>query len=173
MLAVAACTPPMTASPTPDQSLIVTNQALALQTTIQAGIIQTQDALLQQNATSQAAAPTLPPTLAPTNTPVFVATPTTTEFSSCPGSPPQRMVINQHGVVCTRGAEVYLRQLPTTSSNYLWLLSPGTSFTVLDGPMCADDWSWWKVSIDKTGEIGWIAEGGDENDEYFICPAGP
>lgn len=91
------------------------------------------------------------------------------DVSSCPGAPQQRLIVNQRGYVCTKGDNVLLRNVPNRSGATLDSLLTGTQFTVLDGPACADNWSWWQICTDY-GIIGWIAEGGDEIDPCFICP---
>jgi len=47
-------------------------------------------------------------------------------------------------------------------------MEPGTALAIVDGPICADGWLWWQVQAEG-GEIGWVAEGGDETDPYYIC----
>ena len=89
--------------------------------------------------------------------------------NTCPGAPPQRMIVNQRGYVCTKGDNVRLRNAPNRSGAAIDSLPVGTQFTVLDGPTCADNWSWWQIRTDY-GVTGWIAEGGDNVDPYFICP---
>jgi hypothetical protein len=88
---------------------------------------------------------------------------------TCPGAPPQRMVINWRGYVCTRRESVHLRVDHMSSADVLASLLPGTQFTVVDGPSCSGNWSWWKIQLDN-GMTGWVSEGGDESDAYFICP---
>jgi hypothetical protein len=88
---------------------------------------------------------------------------------SCPGAPPQRMVVNQRGYVCTRSDPVRLRTAPAKSASTLLELHPGAQFTVIGGASCSDNWSWWNVRL-ADGTTGWIAEGGDAVDPYFICP---
>jgi hypothetical protein len=90
-------------------------------------------------------------------------------ISSCPGAPSQRIVVNQRGYVCTKQDAVKLRNTPKRSGSEIMQLAPGASFTVIGGPSCADSWSWWNVRLDN-GTSGWISEGGDEIDPYFICP---
>jgi hypothetical protein len=97
----------------------------------------------------------------------FIIPPQT--LSSCPGAPPQRMIINKRGYVCTRSDPVQLRVSPAKSASTLMKLETGTQFTVTGGPACSDDWSWWNVRLDD-GAIGWVSEGGDAVDPYFICP---
>jgi hypothetical protein len=92
-----------------------------------------------------------------------------TSLLSCPGAPPQRMALSQRGYVCTKSDDVRLRDAPFRSANTINYLPVGSQFTVLDGPSCADNWSWWQIRTDY-GVTGWIAEGGDQVDPYFICP---
>jgi len=91
-------------------------------------------------------------------------------ISSCPGSPPQRLVVGQLGKVCTKSDAIRLRTTPGNSGKIIASLNPGTIFEVIDGPECAgSNWSWWKVRLDD-GQEGWLAEGGDDIDPYFLCP---
>jgi len=90
--------------------------------------------------------------------------------NSCPGAPPQRMIVNQRGYVCTQSDSVRLREGPARSANVLVQLLTGSQFTVIGGPSCSDNWSWWQIQTDN-GYTGWISEGGgDAVDPYFICP---
>jgi hypothetical protein len=89
--------------------------------------------------------------------------------SSCPGAPAQRITTNQRGYVCTKSDPVRLRNGPNRSASTLVQLAKGTQFTVIGGPSCADNWSWWQVRTDS-GQTGWVSEGGDAVDPYFICP---
>ncbi len=88
---------------------------------------------------------------------------------ACPGAPPQRMSLGDGGRVCTQSDTVRLRVEPSRSANFERQLAPGSQFTVVDGPACADNWSWWFVTVED-GEWGWVAQGGDEAEPYFICP---
>jgi hypothetical protein len=90
--------------------------------------------------------------------------------NSCPGAPPQRMVVGESGYVCTAVDNVKVRDVPSRSGNEIIRIAPGTEFDVKKGPSCSDDWSWWYIETDE-GIEGWISEGGDEIDSYFICPA--
>lgn len=51
--------------------------------------------------------------------------------------------------------ELNLRSEPTTSSEILEVLPDGTSLTVIDGNIDADDYTWWQVTSDDYGE-GWV-----------------
>ena len=89
--------------------------------------------------------------------------------SSCPGAPQQRMIVNQRGFVCTQADNVRLRNAPQESASVITSMPVESQFTVIGGPACSDDWSWWQIQTDD-GYTGWISEGGDEVDPYFICP---
>ncbi len=89
--------------------------------------------------------------------------------ATCPGSPPQRMVVDARGFVCTQADQLIVRSGPSRAASEVIRLAPGTYFTVTGGPACADDWSWWKIRTDD-GVVGWVAEGGDAVDPYFVCP---
>jgi hypothetical protein len=96
------------------------------------------------------------------NNPTFVP--------SCPGSLPQRLQVGDRGRVCTQKDSVRLRVRPGTDGAVRLVLPPDTTFEVIDGPECAgSNWSWWQVRLDD-GQVGWMAEGGDEEDVYFLCP---
>lgn len=92
-----------------------------------------------------------------------------TNITSCPNAPAQRMSVGKKGSVCTKNDGVYLRNNPSKSGTKLKLLEPGTQFTVVGGPKCASDWSFWEIRL-SNGTTGWISEGGDALDPYFICP---
>ncbi len=89
--------------------------------------------------------------------------------SSCPGAPAQRLRIGITAEVCTKRDRVIIREGASRSSREIVRLEPGTSFRVVDGPSCANNWSWWKINWGGSN-TGWVAEGGDRVDPYFICP---
>ncbi|MCW5874906.1 MAG: SH3 domain-containing protein [Anaerolineales bacterium] len=134
------------------------------------------------NQTSQLALPTstlrsftptprlLPtPTLRSFSTLTPTRSGTSSSISSCPGAPPQRLEINHNALVCTRSDSVYLREGPARNYAVVRRAPPGTVVSVFGGPVCADSWSWWEVEL-PSGYTGWMAEGGDSTDPYFLCP---
>ncbi len=96
--------------------------------------------------------------------PPSVASPPTAVVT-CPGSLPAQLIPGQQGYVSSETAN-NVRQAPGTSNPKVGQIQPGTSFTVLDGPTCADGYTWFK--IDANGLIGWTAESGDG--DYWIAP---
>lgn len=90
-------------------------------------------------------------------------------IKECPGAPPQRVMIGEKARVCTKSDDLIVRKEPGRDGKELTGIKPGTNFMIIDGPSCANNWSWWKVELDS-GLDGWVAEGGDNIDPYFICP---
>jgi len=87
----------------------------------------------------------------------------------CPGAPPQQVSLGDEAYVCTQSDHVVLRTKPHRSADMLRYLASGTTMTIIGGPACANSWSWWNVRTEDD-VAGWIAEGGDNVDPYFICP---
>jgi hypothetical protein len=83
--------------------------------------------------------------------------------------PPQQFHVGDRVRVCTAYDRLAVRTRPRLGSSELTLLEPGALLTVVDGPSYADGWPWWRVRTND-GIVGWVAEGGDEVDPYFICP---
>jgi hypothetical protein len=83
--------------------------------------------------------------------------------------PPQQFHVGDRVRVCTAYDRLAVRTRPRLGSSELTLLEPGSLLTVVGGPSYADGWPWWRVRT-SDGIVGWVAEGGDEVDPYFICP---
>ena len=92
------------------------------------------------------------------------------ESTSCPGAPPQRVSVGMQAYVCTKSDRVRVRENPGATSPEITRLTPGTTFEIVKGPKCSENWSWWRIRT-KDGTVGWMSEGGDDIDPYFICPS--
>jgi hypothetical protein len=92
-----------------------------------------------------------------------------TSSGSCPGAPPQRLNVDEMAYVCTVADSVKLREGPGKNYSVIKSLVPGADLKIIGGPTCADNWSWWKVET-ESGYVGWMSEGGDSVDRYFLCP---
>jgi hypothetical protein len=71
----------------------------------------------------------------------------------------------------TEGLPNVLRSLPGKNSSgsvVTGRMPAGSTFTVVDGPQCADSYLWWQVNYN--GKIGWTPEG--ENTTYWLEPIG-
>ncbi len=89
---------------------------------------------------------------------------------TCPNAPLQQLTVGEMAFVCTASETVKLRDGAGKNYEIIKSLIPGADVKVIGGPECADDWSWWQVET-ESGYIGWMSEGGDETDYYFLCPS--
>ncbi|MGI6249784.1 MAG: SH3 domain-containing protein [Anaerolineaceae bacterium] len=96
-------------------------------------------------------------------------TPLPTVSQPCQNGLAQRLQVNGWGIVCTKSDPVVLRGEPGKSGKYLGDVQTGTIVKILEGPKCASNMSWWQVQL-QDGKKGWISEGGDKTDPYFLCP---
>lgn len=96
-------------------------------------------------------------------------TPTPTAIAKCPSAPRQRLEVGKFAMICTKLDQVRLRVEPGIIGKFLQGIYPDVTVKVIGGPKCANNWSWWQVEL-KDGVKGWLAEGGDEIDPYFLCP---
>lgn len=132
--------------------------------------------------------PTLPPAAAtanaeaeralaqPTNTPVFIIEPTAT-FTPQPDLPTPTPVpvvggtltVGQAARVSAPGG-LNIRQAPSTAGVLVTRLGFGQRLSVLEGPISADGYIWWKVD-DGQGNVGWGAQG-NESEEWLSDQVG-
>ena len=55
------------------------------------------------------------------------------------------------------------------ANSYLGQIKPGGGVRVLEGPLCADGFSWWLVASTQGGLRGWTAEGRES--EQWVIPS--
>lgn len=85
--------------------------------------------------------------------------------SDCMGAPPPRLTVGGLGRV-TPGLANNVRDIPSTGGQKIGSIPGAAVFSVLDGPVCADGYLWWKVSYE--GLVGWTANG--SSSEYWVEP---
>jgi hypothetical protein len=129
--------------------------------------------------------PTLPPAAAtanaeaeralalPTNTPVLIIEPTATFTPEAipPTATPVPVVggaltVGQPARVAVPGG-LNVRQAPSTAGVLVSRLGFGQRLSVLEGPIGADGYIWWKVD-DGQGNVGWGAQG--DGTEEWLSP---
>ncbi|MGQ9586552.1 MAG: SH3 domain-containing protein [Anaerolineae bacterium] len=76
--------------------------------------------------------------------------------SPSPTEPPQIQVGGVVRVTGTEGKDLRLRETPSLGSATLRLVKEGTVLQVVEGPVEADGYVWWKVR-DQRGQAGWAA----------------
>lgn len=99
----------------------------------------------------------------PTRSPVMTAE----AAIDCPNAPAIRLIVQGRGRVTDDNDDTLnLRNGPGTSFDILKALNPGDEFMVIDGPTCADGFTWFRVR--HGNNRGWIAEGDREG--YYVEP---
>lgn len=89
--------------------------------------------------------------------------------NNCDTAPTPRLVIDQTArVTFTNGTSLNVRANP--AGDLLTQLSEGTTVNVVEGPICANGYHWWRLTFDSQGSIsgGWAAEG--DADDYYLEP---
>ncbi len=100
------------------------------------------------------------PTAKPTSTPTRTATPVATEIlTKCPGAPDILLNLGDWAMVSMDPPlPNKLRSQPGSSNELIGQVQPGENVLVVDGPRCADGYTWWFVRS-LEGLEGWTVEG--------------
>jgi len=125
--------------------------------------------LFSQSATTPTPIPVLAPSAPPTPISTSTNAPTLAPTPGCPFALPVRLTAGGLARVRTDDPrQMNVRLGPSTDYRLAGQIEPGEVFSVLEGPLCAESYAWYRVQY---GEIeGWIAEG-DTN--YFVEPYTP
>ncbi|GEM_PF-2975236 len=86
----------------------------------------------------------------------------TQDEDSCPSALPHRLVDADYGLIIGDGLR--MRDNPTLGATLITQLDEGQAFEVLDGPTCADAYTWWQIAVDDV--TGWVVQGSDT--EYWV-----
>ncbi len=100
-----------------------------------------------------------PPTATPTPPP-----PTPTSPPPTPTLTANHMAVGSPARVVARTG-INIRQDPTAKSRLLGRFGAGVKLQVLDGPVQADGFTWWRLD-DQHGKTGWAADG-DSKDRWL------
>ena len=87
-------------------------------------------------------------------------------LTQCAGAPVPRLHAGGQGRVLP-GVTIRIRATPGTSATIYAQMPPGTVFSVVAGPNCGDNYTWWQINYN--GIVGWIAEG--TGADYYVEPA--
>lgn len=121
------------------------------------------------------------PTRTPTPTFKWTLTPT---YGSCPGAIAQKVRVGDKAKVCTKSDRLILRNDPSSDAEEIFRMYSGTKLIIIGGPKCGPNFTWWQVRVAKGSlvslddrifyseeeEMGWVHEGSDAEDPYYICP---
>ena len=91
------------------------------------------------------------------------------DYKSCSGNPPSRMIVGYAGLLAfTDGTTTNLRSEASTGAKILWKMSEGLPFMVIGGPVCNQGYTWWQIRVGEPSMDGWVAEGTPKS--YFLEP---
>ena len=98
-------------------------------------------------------------------------TDTRAEALSCGASLVSRLAVGKYAYVnLTPPLPNRVREGAGKAYGVVARIQPGQVVKVVDGPVCADGWVWWKVKAENGEVIGWTAEG-DAHDYWLVpCP---
>lgn len=85
---------------------------------------------------------------------------------TCEGAQQSRLRVGDTARVVQPTIPNNVRLEPSTSATLIGQVPGGGSFTVLDGPVCADGYAWYQLQLGDL--LGWTAEG--SSDTYFLEP---
>jgi hypothetical protein len=143
---------------------------LCVLATIGIGSLSSSNAQIQPTNVPTRVAPTHPiPSRAPTST--RKPAPVPTQRPGCPSAPPIRVDIGDIvRITENNGIPLYLRSKPVVGPNIQWYLYGGTRLKILDGPVCSNGVSFFKVEVLDTHYIGWVHEADADSTNYLIEP---
>ncbi len=105
----------------------------------------------------------------PAPAPFIMPTAPPAPTASCAGAPRERLIIGERGrVLPDDPRSVNVRRLPGTEHSLVTVIPINGLFMVLDGPVCADGFQWYKVHYREA--TGWLAEG--DLTSYYVEPYG-
>lgn len=80
-----------------------------------------------------------------------------------------RFRANDTARICTVGNRLIIHETPGLYTPEVTRLHPGTLVTIIGGPICKEDYIWWKIETAE-GTTGWAAEGSATGGAYYLCP---
>lgn len=100
----------------------------------------------------------------PTDTPTPEATPTTTPTLPAQGG---NVLAPGQTARVTAPAGLNYRQSPSSNAGLIGQFATGQVVTILEGPVSADNFTWWHID-DGQGNVGWAADG--DGDTTWLSP---
>jgi hypothetical protein len=102
----------------------------------------------------------------PTDTPTPAVTPTVTVTVPTVPTGGNALAPGQPARV-TAPAGLNYRQAPSSNAGLIGQFATGLLVTILEGPVAADNFTWWRID-DGQGNVGWAADG--DGDTTWISP---
>lgn len=104
-----------------------------------------------------------------TPTPYLTATPILRAYLPCETGPYSRLAVGEraHTLKEPPLPQRLHKEAGKETERTGWI-QPGETVLILEGPVCAEDWVWWKVRTLTGGYTGWATEGDEE--DYWLIP---
>jgi hypothetical protein len=94
--------------------------------------------------------------------------PRTVGWERCPNTATARLIVGQQGALIGSEGNTLRSGAGTKFDRIGGITAENPNFTVLDGPVCADGFTWWQV---RYGSVtGWTAEGDSDGKSYWLRP---
>ncbi len=105
--------------------------------------------------------------------------------TTCPGALESKIRVGVPAYVCTQRDRLIAKDEPASEGLEVFRMYPKTEISVVDGPVCGEDFNWWQIKVPggtevyfsgvgderlDRDEIVWVREGSDNVDPYYICP---
>lgn len=97
---------------------------------------------------------------------MFLVVPQTWGQEDCAGFTPQ-LAVGRLGIVTPGGAN-NVREAPAAEATVVGQLEPGEQFAIIDGPLCAEGYTWWEIATQEMA--GYTVEGSGEDAWVELIP---
>ncbi len=105
----------------------------------------------------------------PTRTPTITPYPTESPMPPCTAAYTTRLKVGARAIVESEAAlPNRIRAEPGLGGKVMGFIQQYETVLIIGGPVCRDDWVWWKVRSEQSYIVGWTAEGDKET--YWLQP---
>ncbi len=105
----------------------------------------------------------------PTRTPTITPYPTEAPMPPCKAGYETRLKVGARALVQSKEAlPNRIREQPGLDGKVLGFVQQYEEVDILGGPVCSNNWVWWKVRSVQSHIVGWTAEGDEET--YWLQP---
>jgi hypothetical protein len=105
----------------------------------------------------------------PTRTPTITPYPTESPMPPCTAAYNTRLKVGGRAIVESDAAlPNRIRAEPGLGGKVMGFIQQYETVLIIGGPVCRDDWVWWKVRSEQSYIVGWTAEGDKET--YWLQP---
>ena len=92
-------------------------------------------------------------------------------YEACPGAPRSQVRPGGKVMVTYRLSPLPVRAEPGVSAEAVDQIPAGETADVVEGPMCVDNFVWWKLHSESLYVTGWAPEREDESSAYLLPAA--